>query len=89
MIDSYMLAYRIRISANYTGASKSYLIHLYPSRGKDKNRAFYVFDIRWLYRTSRYDIVRVDVTKRHGIDITIWRMSAIEVSALSRTHFQK
>ena len=32
---------------------------------------------------------RNDVTKRHGIVITIWRASAIEVTALSKTHFQK
>ena len=48
-----------------------------------------------LYRTSRYAINKVnvternDVTKRHGIDITIWRTSTIEVTALSKTHFQK
>ena len=54
-----------------------------------------MFDIHWLYRTSRYAIVKVDVTecndviKRHGIVITIWQTSTIEVTALSRTHFQK
>ena len=45
-----------------------------------------------LYRTAGYAIVKVDVTERnehHGIVITIWRMSAIEVTALSKTHFQK
>ena len=40
MQDSYILAYRIRISASYIGASKSYLTHPYPSRGKDKTREF-------------------------------------------------
>ena len=30
--EYYFLAYRINISANYTGASKSYLSHPYPSR---------------------------------------------------------
>ena len=34
------LAYRIRISASYTSASKSYLTHPYLSSGKDKNLAF-------------------------------------------------
>ena len=34
------LAYHIRISANYTGASKSYLTRSYASLGKDKNREF-------------------------------------------------
>ena len=54
-----------------------------------------MFGIDWLYRTSRYDIVKVDVTerndvtKRHSIVITIWRKSPIEVAALSETHFQK
>ena len=40
MIYAYILAYRIGISANYSGASNSYLTHPYPSRGKDKNREF-------------------------------------------------
>ena len=31
-------AYWIRISAKYTGASKSYLTHPYPFSGKDKNQ---------------------------------------------------
>ena len=63
--------------------------------GKIKIEKIYVFDIRWLYRTSQYTIVKVDVTerndatKRHGIVIRIWRTSAIEVTALSKTHFQK
>ena len=35
-----ILAYRTKISLNYTGASKFYLTHPYPSRGKDKNREF-------------------------------------------------
>ena len=49
---------------------------------------FHVFDIDWLCRTSRYAIVKVDVTerndvtKRHGIVITVWRTSATEVTAL-------
>ena len=34
------LAYQIRISTNYTGASKSYLTDPYPSQGKDKNWEF-------------------------------------------------
>ena len=38
--ESLFIAYRIRISVNYTGASKSYLTHPYPSHGKDKNREF-------------------------------------------------
>ena len=46
--------------------------------GKIKIANFHVFDIHWLYRTSKYVIV-----------ITLWRTSAIEVTALSNTHFQK
>ena len=44
---------------------------------------------------SPYAIVKVDVTERndvterHGIVITIWRTSAVDVAALSKTHFQK
>ena len=62
--------------------------------GKIKIENFQVFDIHWLYRTSRYVTVKVDVTerngvsKRNGIVITIWRTSAIEVTALSKTHFR-
>ena len=48
-----------------------------------------MFDIHWLYRTSQYTIVKADVTKRHGIVIIIWQTSAIEVTALSKIHFQK
>ena len=49
-----------------------------------------MFAIHWLYRSSRYDIVKVavggrnGVTKRHGTVITIWRTSEIEVAALFR-----
>ena len=63
--------------------------------GKIKIETFRVFDIHWLYRTPRYAIVKVDVTqlydvtKCHGIIVTIWRTSAIEVTALSKIHFQK
>ena len=39
-IRKLFLAYRIRISANYTSASKSYLTQPYPSRGKNKNQEF-------------------------------------------------
>ena len=35
--DTFFRAYRIRISENYTGASKTDLTHPYPSLGKDKN----------------------------------------------------
>ena len=35
---TFILAYWIRISANYIIAGKSYLTHPYPSCGKDKNR---------------------------------------------------
>ena len=51
--------------------------------GKIKIENLHVFDIHWLYRTSRYAIVKVDVTERndvtkcHFIVITIWRTSAI------------
>ena len=89
MIDSYILAYRIRISANSTGASKSYLTHPYPFRGKDKNQEFSRDDIHWLYRSLQHAIVKVDVTerydvtKRHDIFITTSRTSATEVTALS------
>ena len=91
----HFLEYRIRISANYTGGSKSVLTHLFRPMGKIKNETFHVFDIHWLYRMLRYAIVNVDVngrndlTKRHGIVITTWRTPAIEVTALSKTHFQK
>ena len=63
--------------------------------GKIKIENFRVFDIYCLYRTLRYAFVKVDITgrndvnKRHDIDITMWRSSAIEVTALSKTHFQK
>ena len=56
--------------------------------GKIKIENFRVFDIHWLYRMSRYAIVKVDVaerndvTKHHGIVITIWQTSAIKVTAL-------
>ena len=71
----------MRISASFTDASNSYLAHSYPSRGKDKNREFSRF---WLCRKSRYAIFKADVTKRHGIVITIWWMSAI-----GEMHYQK
>ena len=57
---------------------------------KIKIENFYLLDIHWLYRTSRYAIVKVvatecnDVTTRHRIFITIWPTSAIEVTALSK-----
>ena len=37
----------------------------YPSRGKDKKKIenFHIFGIHWLYRTSRYAILKVDVTE--------------------------
>ena len=56
---------------------------------------FHVFDIHRLYWTSRYALVKVDVTerndvtKRHGSVLTIWRTSVVERTALSKTHFQK
>ena len=59
--------------------------------GKINIDNFHVVDIYWLYWASRYTIVifgiteRNDVTKRHGIVIIIWQMSAIEVTALSKT----
>ena len=54
-----------------------------------------MFDIHWFYRMSRYSVVKVDFTERnditkcHVIVITIWQMSAVELTALSKTHFQK
>ena len=63
--------------------------------GKTKIENFHMFDIHLLYRTSRYAIVKVDVTerydvtKRHSIVITIRRRSAIEATAFSKTYFQK
>ena len=62
-----ILAYRIRISASYTGASKSYLTYPYPSRGKDKNREFHVVCIGRhstpsLRLTSLYLITSLNVT---------------------------
>ena len=62
--------------------------------GKIKIENVHVLDIHWLYRTSRYVIVKSvvtecnDVTKHHIVVITIWCMSAIRVTALSKTHFQ-
>ena len=59
--------------------------------GEIKIENFHRFDIHWLYRMSSYAVIKVavtehnDVTKRHGIVITIWRTSAIEVTALSKT----
>ena len=56
--------------------------------GAIKIKTFQVFDIDWLYRTSRDAIVKADVTeskevtKRQGIVITIWQMSTIKVTAL-------
>ena len=58
--------------------------------GKIKIETFHVFDIHWLYRTSLYAIVKVDITehynltKRHGFVITVWRVSAIEATALKK-----
>ena len=86
-------AYWIRIFANYTDASKSYLTQPSPSCGKIKIENFHVFDMHWLYMTPRYVIFKADVTehndvnKHYGIVITIWRTSAIEVIALSKPHF--
>ena len=63
--------------------------------GRIKIENFLVFDIHWLYRTPRYAIVKAgiternDVTKCHGIVTKIWRMSATEVTALSKIDFQK
>ena len=62
--------------------------------GKVKIENFLVFGVHWLYRTSRYAIVKVDVTERYdvtnrlGIVITTWRTSAIEVTALSKPTFR-
>ena len=58
--------------------------------GKIEIENFHMFDIHWLYRTSGYAIFNVedehnDVTKRQGIVIRIWRTSAIEGTALSKT----
>ena len=53
--------------------------------GKTKIDNFHVFDIHWLYRTSRYAIIKVDdtdcndITKCYFIVIIIWWTSAIEV----------
>ena len=71
------------------------LTHPYPSRGKDKIVDFHVFCIHRLYRTSGCAVVKVDVTehndvtKGHDIVVTIWQTSAIEVTALSKSHIQK
>ena len=85
------------ISSKHTGASKFYLTHPYPCRVKDKIENFLVVDVHWLYmytcRTSRYAFVkfqvteRNDVTNRHVIVITMWRTSAVEVTALSKIPF--
>ena len=62
--------------------------------GRIKLENLHVFDIHWLYRTSRYAIVKVDVnerndvTKRHSNVVIIWRTSAIEVTALLKIHVQ-
>ena len=40
------------------------LIHLV---GKIKIENFHVIDTHWLYRTSRYAIVKVDVTERNDV----------------------
>ena len=51
---------------------------------KIKIENFQVFDIQWLYRTSRYAIVKVDITERndvtkcHSFVITIRWMPAIK-----------
>ena len=58
MIDSYILANRIRISSNYTDLISHTLIR--PVE-KIKIENFQVFGIQWLYMTTRYDIVKVDV----------------------------
>ena len=71
--------------------SKSYLTHM----GKVKIENFSLFDTDWFCGTLWYAIVKVevtgsnDITKCHGIVITIWQKSAMEVSALSKTHFLK
>ena len=35
--------------------------------GKIKIKNFHVFDIHWLYRMSRYAIVKVDITERNAV----------------------
>ena len=67
----------------------NFLTRPYQSRGKDKIEHFHMFEKHRLWKTSQYALVKVNVTKRHGIVITIWRTSAIEMTALSKTHFQK
>ena len=52
-ISHFILAYRIKVSANYTGAGKSYLTHAYPSLGKDKNRVFSRVFIHLFYSEHR------------------------------------
>ena len=62
--------------------------------GKTKIKHFHVFDLHWLYTTSWHTIVKVyvternDVTKRHGVVITIWQVSAIKVTAFSKPTFR-
>ena len=87
--------YQIKISANYTVLANFISHTLIHPMGKINIKNFHGFDIFWLYRTSWYAIVKVEVsernevTKHHGIVIPIWRTSAIEVTALSKAHFQK
>ena len=63
--------------------------------GKIKIENFHVFEMQWLCRAAGYAIVKVDlielsdITKRHDLVITVWLTSAIEVTALSKTHIQK
>ena len=69
-------------------------ILIHPT-GKIKIENFHVFDIHWLYRMSWYVIRTADVNERndiikpHGVDNTLWQTSASDVTALSKTHFQK
>ena len=54
-IEYKILAYRIRISANYVLAN--FISHtLIRPVGKIKIENFHAFDIHWLYRASRYAI---------------------------------
>ena len=34
---------------------------------KLKIKNFHVFDVHWLYRTSRYAVVKVDITERNNV----------------------
>ena len=59
--------------------------------GKIKIENFHVFDIHWLYRTSRYATVKVDVTERNDVILNVTVLSSQYGGRLQlkRLYYQK